>query len=145
MTSIVSCLDALKSGVQSIADFKDNRTMIALNPDELVQAIKGLSVPCVGIVYEGLQAIAEGGNTNRGLGAQATFGLYLAVDAAVMTNALNKKNTAIDHLSDIFGVFHDKKSPSGQYWQFMSERYVASYPGRTLWMQKWGTKVMDRT
>lgn len=142
MSSIILCLDDLLAKVQSIAELQTSSKLV-FSPEELVKLIKGTAVPALGLVYEGMQAIAEEqSNTVRGLGSTATFGLYLAVDAPQVMHPLNKANAAIILLSAIRSKVFNQKAPAGHFWQFLSETYVDSFPARTLWVQKWSTKIM---
>lgn len=141
MTTINDCLVQVKSRLQSIADFKTT-TEIVYSPEELIRVLKGFNHPGVGIAYEGMRGLPESGGTSRGMGVVAAFGLYMVVDSIPLSSVVNVKNPAIDLLSKMRGTLFDTRGPGGHFWQFMSETYSDSYPGKAMWIQRWTTRLM---
>lgn len=141
MSSVSSCLDDLLSNMQSIAEFK-GKAQVVYNPEELVRLLKGTATPYIGVVYEGMSAIAEQGATQRGLAGNSVFGLYLIVDSVSIANVTSEKGSALALLSKIRANLVNVRAPSGHFWQFMHEAYSESPANKALWIQRWSTKIM---
>jgi len=141
MSKIVECLNSLKDSMLPIPELRDKVTVV-FDPEELLRVVRGVAMPAVGVVYEGMTGIVEQGATAKGLGAIATFGLYLAVDATPISMSVDQKSSSLILLSSMRSLLAEARGPGGHYWQFLSESYSDSVPNRSLWIQRWSSRLM---
>ena len=64
MSKAVPCVESLAAAIRSLPLFA-KKTFVVYSEDELMQETKGLTYPCVGVIYEGMRSIPEPGSTSK--------------------------------------------------------------------------------
>lgn len=136
----IKCIDDLESRANLIPSLK-GRVFHIYSEEELLERTKGLSFPCVGIVYDGMMAVPEPGSSAKtGSSAElvATVMIFFRQDTKAKTDP---KDTTVALLDQIRGKILATRSPTGHYWRFKLEAAVEGKQGLLAYVQRWATPV----
>lgn len=139
MTAIaIKCIDDLEARIKTIPALKD-RVFHIYSEDELMERTKGLSFPCVGVVYDGMMAIPEQGPSAK-IGASAelvaTVMVFFRQDTKAKTDP---KDTTVALLDEIRSKIFATRSPTRHHWRFKLEAAVEGKQGVLTYVQRWAT------
>jgi len=139
MTKVVDCLSDLQARVQLVVGL-EQKTLICYNPDDLVDSLKAVPPPAVGVAYLGTQAAGEPGQARQGKAGIASFGLYLFIGTPVP--GLSAPPPAMEFLDLMRQQIIESTAPAGHRWRFVSESLADSSKGKAIWVQRWDTPVI---
>jgi hypothetical protein len=120
------------------------KVVIAYDENDLLDVLKGVrSYPAVGIVYEGMRSMSEGGPTARvGMSGEIVLGLVLVERGDEVHNTLQKKVRAIEYLDAMrFQFIGQRSTVTNHFWHFMVEAPAALRSGAVCWVQRWSLPV----
>lgn len=139
MTAIaIKCIDDLEARIKTIPTIKD-RVFHVYSEEELVERTKGLSFPCVGIVYDGMMAIPEQGSSAK-IGASAELVATVMIFFRQDTKAKSDpKDATVALLDEIRGKILATRSPTRHHWRFKLEAAVEGKQGVLTYVQRWAT------
>ena len=133
------CAADLRSRLQSIAAVK-NKNLFVFDEDDLMDKIKGVQLPGVGVVYEGMKSLGESGNAKLGLSAELVFSLLIISRAENLAN-VDSKTPMLNLLDEIRKSLVSTRSPTGHYWKFVVEAATRESKGAVFWVQRWSTTI----
>lgn len=141
MTAIaIKCIEDLEARVEQIPALK-GRVFHVYSEEELVERTKGLSFPCVGIVYDGMMAIPEPKPTAK-IGGSAELVATVMIFFRQDTKAKNDpKDQTVALLDQIRGKILATRSPTQHLWRFKLEAAVEGKQGLLTYVQRWATPV----
>lgn len=142
MTAIANkLLEEAKTKVQSIARI-GRRVVTAYSEEALLDSVKMVTLPAVGVSYGGMRAVAEPGRDTNRKGASAEFmlNLIVIVDRPGAAEGIGQIK-ALETLDDLRNAFMEETSTSGHKWRFVSEMLVAERGKIVIWLQRWSTPV----
>jgi hypothetical protein len=114
---------------------------------ELVDRFKTLNDSVIGVLYEGLRPTAgnEGGRPgSSGGGGGTSSDLNLAVIMFFRNETMGSTDYKLKYLTEVDTLRRAllrQRAPSGHFWRFMVEAYVAGKDGRLAIIQRWSTTV----
>ena len=120
------------------------KVVVAYDENDLLDVLKGVkSYPAVGIVYEGMRSMPEGGPTARvGLSCEVILGFVLVERGDEIHATNQKKVRAIEYLDAMRSQFIDQRSTvTKHFWHFMVEAPAALRSGTVCWVQRWSLPV----
>lgn len=117
------------------------RVFQVYSEEELLEKTKGLSYPCVGVVYDGMRASGENKDTGKqGVSAElvCTIMLFFRQESLAKQDA---KLVAVTTLDGVRDAIRGVRSPSGHFWKFQLEASVGGKNGVLTYLQRWSTPV----
>lgn len=120
------------------------KVVVAYDENDLLDVLKGVrAYPAVGIVYEGMRSMSEGGPTAKvGLSCEIVLGLVLVERGDEIHRTDQKKVRAIEYLDAMRGQFIGQRSMvTHHFWRFMVEAPAALRSGAICWVQRWSLPV----
>lgn len=106
--------------------------------EELVERIKGVSYPCVGVAYDGILPVAEGPSGRTGVSAEVYFSVMVFFRAN-LNAVLSPQDQSVVLLDQIRGAILATKSPTGHVWRFKAEVPISGRKGLLVYVQRWAT------
>jgi len=116
------------------------KVVVAYDENDLLDVLKGVrAFPAVGIVYEGMRSMSEGGPTAKvGLSCEIVLAFVLVERGDEIHATNQKKVRAIEYLDAMRLMFMGKRSTVTQhFWHFMVEAPAALRSGAVCWVQRW--------
>lgn len=136
----ISCIHDLDLKVQSIAMFR-GKTFAVYSEDEIIERTKGISFPCIGLIYNGITALPEIGVTNKSGGSGEVVVSLLVLFRQSTIATASPKEEIIERLDEIRSKILNTRSPTGHLWKFQVEIPVVGKLGVLAYMQRWSTPV----
>ena len=134
---VSTCQLDLQAKVQSIAEFA-NKTLFVLDDNELLDKIKGAKFPAAGIVYEGMRALPESGQSKIGITAELVFSILVVSRAENLANS-DQKTPLLNLLDGLRNAIATTRAPTGHHWKFVVEAGTKESNGAVFWVQRWST------
>lgn len=136
----VSCIEDIEAKIRAVPAI-GNRVFHVASEDEIVERTKGMSYPCVGVIYSGMTAINESGATAK-LGQSAELVVSILLFFRQDSRATNDpKESTVAVLDAIRRNIMATRSPSGHHWRFKVEAAVEGGKGLMTFLQRWSTPV----
>lgn len=136
----IKCIAEVKAHLQTVEKIK-GKIVSVYSQEELTDSMKGITAPFVGVVYEGMRAVAEQKETNRqGVSCELVVSL-IVVGRVTTAGESSMKNQTLGLLDDLRKAMRNCKSPAGHKWRFNMEAAAAEKQGTTMWIQRWTTPV----
>lgn len=120
------------------------KVVIAYDENDLLDVLKGVrAFPAVGVVYEGMRSMPEGGPTARvGISCEVVLGFVLVERGDEIHRTNEKKVRAIEYLDAMRDQFMGLRSSTTQhFWHFMVEAPAALRSGAVCWVQRWSLPI----
>jgi len=120
------------------------KVVVAYDENDLLDVLKGVrSFPAVGIIYEGMRSMSEGGPTAKvGLSCEVVLGFVLVERGDEIHRTDQKKVRAIEYLDAMRLQFMTKRSTvTNHFWHFVVEAPAALRTGAVCWVQRWSLPV----
>lgn len=137
----IDCIQDIEAKVESLPALR-GRVFHVYSEEELVERTKGLSFPCVGVIYDGLRSVGEPGKDSGKMGSSAELVVTVMIFFRQDTKAKNDpKESVVSQLDVIRKNILRTKSPSGHFWRFQIEAAVAGKEGVLTYLQRWVTPV----
>lgn len=137
MTSIaVVCNSALIQTIDRIPKVR-GRVFSVRSEDELIERVKGIGYPCVGIAYDGILPSADS-SSRTGVSAEVFFSVmvFFRVNLAAFSVPQEESLLVLDTIrNSLLGEL----SPTGHVWRFKAEVPVESKKGLLTYVQRWST------
>jgi hypothetical protein len=138
MSNVLDCVDDLKAKIVSVPEFKQ-KVFYVYSENDLLDKLKGLSFPAVGIMYENTQSKDDGNK----MGMSAVLQCAVAVMVAGKTVAnLDSKNEAALLLDAVRRGIIKTVSPTGHKWSFVMETCAGEVNGAIVYIQRWSTPII---
>lgn len=134
------CVGDIETKLKTLSGM-GNKVFHIYSEEDLLDVTKGLMFPCVGVVYNGINAVPEKESTARmGLSAKLvlTIMVFFRDDAR---SAVDEKLSVISTMDDIRGLIKGTRSPTGHYWEFQLEAPATGKKGLLAYVQRWATPV----
>jgi hypothetical protein len=140
-STAVQLIAQIKAQLQNVSALTGKIVQIYDDTD-LLDAMKGISPPFIGIVYEGMRAMPESGTMRRGVSAEAVFSLVI-VEKQTTAGESQVKNRTINLLDATRQAMREMtRATAGHQWRFVLETPAdAKKSGNTMWIQRWTTPV----
>lgn len=141
MTPIATnCTQDLVEKVKELAELEE-RVFYVASEEEVVERTKGMSYPCVGVVYHGIVATEEQGASSK-TGDSANLMVSIMLFFRQNTTATNDpKDAGVELLDEIRQLILRTRSPTGHFWKLQLEVPVEGRRGVLLYLQRWSTPV----
>lgn len=137
----INCIDDLVAKISKIPSVK-GKVFHVYSEEELTERCKGITSLWVGVVYDGLRAISEGGKDTHKIGGSAELVASVIILFRQDTKAtIDPKETVVSLLDTIRKGVITTKSPSGHFWKFQVEAAVEGKSGVLAYVQRWATPV----
>ena len=142
MTALaINCIRDVENKVEAVPAFR-GRVFHVYSEDELIERTKGMSFPCVGVVYDGIRSVGEPGKDTGKMGSSAELVVSVMIFFRQDTKAkADPKESVVGHLDTIRSQLLRTKSPAGHFWRFQIEAAVAGKEGLLAYLQRWATPV----
>lgn len=138
---VVKCVTDLRTKILNVPALKKN--VYHINTEEDVEVItKGMSFPCVGIIYEGMRAIEGGSPQKIGLSAEIVCALMVFSKAGPSIATTDTVAEALILMDDLRNKVKATRSPSGHFWGFQSEASLGASKGILAYIQRWTTPAL---
>lgn len=141
MTGIaINCITDIADRLNVIPSLK-GKVFHVYSEQELTERTKGLTLPCVGVVYDGLRSVGESGDTSKmGMSSDivVTIMLFFKQDTRAK---VDPKDTMVALMDSIRDAIIGTRSPSGHNWKFQMEIPVAGKLGVLAYLQRWSTST----
>lgn len=136
----VLCVADIETRLKTLVDMS-KRVFHVYGEDDLLDYTKGLTFPCMGVVYNGIRSIPENKETGKqGISGELVVTIMLLFRDSTSTTA-NQKASAISMLDDARKLILTTKSPTGHKWKFQLESPVQGKKGVLAYVQRWSTPV----
>ena len=141
MTAVATnCTMDLVAKVAEVAEL-EKRVFYVASEEEVVERTKGMTYPCVGVVYHGIVATEEMGASGKS-GDSANLMVSLMLFFRQSTTAVNDpKDAGVELLDEIRQLILRTRSPTGHFWKLQLEVPVEGRRGVLLYLQRWSTPV----
>lgn len=137
----INCIEDVVSKLDKIPSLR-GRVFHVFSDDDLIERTKGLTFPCIGVVYDGLRAIPEGGKDTHKIGGSAEMVVSVIMFFRNDTKAKSDpKDGAVVMLDVVRDSLIKSKSPSGHFWKFQVEAPIEGKSGVLAYLQRWATPV----
>jgi len=136
---VSECAHDLLTRLQSIADL-NGKALFVFSEDDLLDKIKGVTLPAVGIVYEGMRSMPEQGTAKVGISCELVFSLAVINRPEVLSKA-DTKTVTLNLLDQIRQTLLVTRSPTGHYWKFVVEAATSVRNGTVFWVSRWSTPI----
>lgn len=132
------CVDDVEARLKTLKSMK-SRVFHMYSESELLDETKGLVYPCMGVVYDGMRAVGDGGK--QGISAEIVVTIMVLFRGSVLSKE-DPKDTIVALLDDSRALFRNSpRSPSGHFWKFQVESAIDSKKGVLTYIQRWATPV----
>lgn len=109
--------------------------------EHLADKTKGVSLPAVGIVYEGITPDGNGqGGSPSVVSCRLILTVVLITDNAEANGGIPLPK-AHEYLSAFRTAINRTKSPTGHAYKFVVEAPAVQKEGRVMWVQRWSTAL----
>lgn len=136
----VSCIEDIENRIKTVPAI-GNRVFHVSSEDEIIEKTKGVSFPCVGVIYSGMTATNEAGSSAR-MGQSAELVVSILLFFRQDSRATNDpKDSTVAVLDEIRRKIMATKSPSNHFWRFKVEAAVEGGKGLMTYLQRWSTPV----
>lgn len=106
--------------------------------DEIEDKTKGLSYPCVGVIYDGIRSVGDNGDTNKqGNSTVLTVSILYMFRQNTSSN-VDPKDEAVTVLDAARGEIKGR-APGGHPWRFLIEAPLGGKKGVLVYLQRWST------
>ena len=140
MAIATDCIESIEDVLRTIPGL-EKRVFHVYSDEELIERTKGLSFPCVGVVYDGLMGREEPGATGK-LSSTADLVVSIMLFFRQNTRATtDPKDTTVETLDTIRSKILETRAPSGHLWKFQLEAAVEGKQGLLTYVQRWATPV----
>lgn len=137
----VKCIEDLKTKLKTVKEVSKNLHHI-YSEDDIATITKGLSWPCVGLLYDGIRSVSEAGSTSKqGLSAELVCSILLFHKAGPATSSKDDVSAALVTLDNIRDAVKGTRSPSGHFWKFQNEAALGGKNSILIYVQRWATPV----
>lgn len=137
----LDCIADVSKKVEELPVLR-GRVFHVYSEEELVERTKGLSFPCVGVVYDGIRSVGEPGKDTGKMGSSAELVVSIMIFFRQETKAkTDPKESVVSQLDSIRSKLLRTKSPAGHFWRFQIEAAVAGKEGVLTYLQRWATPV----
>lgn len=134
----INCIEDISAKVEQVTGLK-GRVFHVYSEEELIERTKGVSFPCVGVVYDGMRALPESGSTHK-IGGSAELVVSVMIFFRQDTKSkADPKETTVNYLDRIRSQLIRTKAPTGHYWKFQVEAAVEGKNGVLAYLQRWAT------
>lgn len=139
-TEIVqACIQSVQTAVQSVALLR-TRTVMVLNEENLMDKLKGVNLPAVGVLYEGLRGVPDRGAAQTGGMAEIVISVIL-VTPAPSSAPMADKTPLFTLLDSVRSTLMATRSPGGHFWKFVVEAAADEKSSVVFWVQRWSTII----
>lgn len=138
---VVQAYDAILALVREAPGYKDKVFEVYSDAD-IEDATKNISLPCSGVVYDGIKSLSEQDKATlkTGASAEVVFSVLIMFKKAPMASVAPSREV-INTLDDLRSRFRGAKSPTGHKWRFISESMVATKANILVYAQRWSCPV----
>lgn len=139
---VTDCYAQVRERLQSIAGVK-GRVLTVYDADELLEKTAAITLPAAGVVYEGMRAVPDGGNSLRaGISCEGVFTIVLLTSSPSSSGSTQSSMVRSHELLDqIRKTMMATRSPSGHLWRFLVEAASTTKGGSLMWIQRWTTPI----
>lgn len=138
---VVQAYDSILELVRGVEGYK-SKTFEVYSDADIEDATKNITLPCAGIVYDGIKAISEQERATLKIGASAeiVFSVLIMFKKAPMASVAPSRDV-INTLDGLRRRFRESKAPTGHKWRFISESMVATKANILVYAQRWSCPV----
>jgi hypothetical protein len=136
MSIATNCIEDLEVKLRSTKEF-GGKIFHVYSEDDLLDQSKLMSLPAVGVMYQGIIVEPGQDRSRQGLLGTLRVSLILVIDSN--TVGLDRKDEAAELMDTIRCAILTTTSPTGHKWQFQSEIPLGKMGNTLLYQQRWGT------
>lgn len=137
----IKCIEDIKGKIKTVPSVAKNIHHI-YSEDDIVTLTKGLSYPCVGVLYDGIRSSPEQGATSKqGLSAEIVCSVMLFFRAASNVASKDSTSEALQLLDSIRDSIKGQRSPTGHFWRFQMEAALGGKNSVLIYIQRWAAPV----
>lgn len=145
---VTEAIDRLKAVViPGTSNTMAGRVVEADDADDLLDKLKGLKAyPGIGVVYEGMRSMPEGGDTGKmGLSSEVAMAFVLVEYGGAILNSPQKASRPRDWLHAMREqVMGQRSTATGHFWKFQVEAKAEIKGGMVCWIQRWSVPIQLR-
>lgn len=138
VASVVKTIDGVEKYLKTITGFRD-KVFSVTSEEELQSKIKGLSLPAIGVIYDGMRAVPEQGGTGKmGKSAELVVTLLLVFRNDTLQGK-SPNDVNLGTLDSMRDKMLETRSALGHLWRFQLETPVQTKTGLVVYVQRWAT------
>lgn len=107
--------------------------------EDIVSVTKGMSYPCVGLLYDGMRASPETGATKQGQSVEVVCSALLFYKASSPISSKDEVGNALIVMDNIRDAIKCTRSPTGNFWRFQMEAALGGKNSILMYVQRWAT------
>lgn len=135
------CIESVEQLLKSLDDF-GSKVFYIYSEDELLDKTKAISLPAMGVVYDGMRSLSESGKDTGKIGVSAEIVVtVIVVFRRENFSTVDPKLKVVQVLDSIRNKFRGVRSPTGHLWRFQLEAAVEGKKGLQSYIQRWSTPV----
>lgn len=137
MSIATNCINDILFKIDALELF-GKKLFATYSEEDLLDKAKILSLPAVGIVYQGIFASDGQDPSRQGLMGTLKVTIVLVIDGKSIAK-IDRKDVAADYLDSIRSAILTTKSPTKHKWKFTSESPVGPMGSVYVYLQTWET------
>lgn len=134
--------DDLVSKVRSI-DLFAQKTITVYSVDDMIEQLKNVPKPAVGVMYEGARRASTEGGKQIGVSGEAVFTILLAAEVSIISAATRTQARTQAHelLDAVRQSIQGTRSPNGHLYAWALEAQAAMKGNVAVWLQRWTVPI----
>lgn len=138
VASVLKTVEGAEKVLMTIPGFREKVFHVA-SEEELQNKIKGLSLPAIGVIYDGMRAVPEPGGTGKlGKSAEMVITLLLMFRNDTVQGK-PPKESSLGVLDAMREKMLETRSALGHFWKFQLEASTQTKTGVVVYIQRWAT------
>lgn len=135
MDYVYPCLKDLKSHIDATTSLR-NKSFTVYGPDEFLGATARLSLPAIGVVYEGFRGNPEG-EQKKGILGHMLFAVYFVVAQKAAGRTTVDLEELYGYMAELRTQIVARKAPTNRFWEFVIETPVDMSEDYMVYVQRW--------
>lgn len=136
----VECINEMMEKLKTLPGV-NNRVFYIYSEDEIEAKTKGLSFPCIAVIYDGIRS-TDGGGASEKVGVSASLTLSILYLFRQNTLAMEDPKSEALKMLDAARPLIRGRSSSGHKWRFLVESPLSGgKAGVQVYLQRWSTPV----
>ena len=134
--------DDLIARVQTISLFA-KKTITVYSVDDMLEQLKSIPKPAVGVMYEGARRVQNEGGKQVGVSGEAVFTILLATEVSIIaaSTRTQARTQAHELLDSIRQAIQGARAPNQHFYSWALEAQAAMKGNVAVWLQRWTIPV----
>jgi hypothetical protein len=132
----------LTTKVKTITAFS-KKVITVYDVDDMIEQLKHVPKPAVGILYEGARRVPNEGGKQVGVSGEAVFSIMLAAEVSIIAPgvATVARTEVHELLDDLREAIQGTRAPNSHFWAWQLEAQAAKKGNVAVWLQRWSAPI----